>query len=160
MRIRQAHPEDLPALLTLQQLAFQSEAALYPEAVIPPLRQTLAELGAEFPAFLTLVAEQNGQIVGSVRGRVLGSNGEIGRLMVHPAVRRRGLGRRLLGEIERALGTTTLSLFTGERSLDNLNLYAALGYVQSGQHQAEPIGMIELTKPGAPFSPFPSEVPA
>ncbi len=144
--IRPATLDDLPALLALQRLAFESEAALYPEVAIPPMRQTLAELRAEFPAFVTLVAEQNGQLLGSVRGTVVNGSGEIGRLMVHPEARRQKLGRRLMQEIERELSTPSFSLFTGERSLNNLKLYAALGYRQSGQHRDGPVVMIELTK--------------
>ncbi len=150
--LRAAAVTDLPALLSLQQLAFQSEAALYPETVILPLRQTLPELTGEFAQYITLLAEQDGELIGSVRGRVVGgpgmvdSTGEIGRLMVHPAWRRRGLGHRLMREMEAALNAQAFKLFTGERSLSNLRLYHSLGYVQSGQFEAGAINMMELKK--------------
>ncbi len=50
-----------------------------------------------------LVAERNGKIVGSVVGGWDGWRGHIYRLVVDPAERRGGLGRRLVEEAERAL---------------------------------------------------------
>lgn len=148
MKIRLATTDDLPALLALQHLAFQSEAELYPETVISPMRQMLPELEGEFAHFRTLVAEESGDLTGSVRGRVMGGCGEIGRLMVHPLKRGKGLGRRLLQEMEAALGVQTFKLFTGERSLSNLRLYDSLGYVRGGQVASGPISLVELTKSG------------
>ena len=148
MNIRPANLDDLPALLKLQKLAFQSEADLYPETEIAPMRQTLLELSEEFAQYTTLIAEQDGEPVGSVRGQIVDGSGEIGRLMVHPAWRGQGWGKRLMREMEAVLNVPRYTLFTGERSLGNLKLYQSLGYVQSGQFKAGPIGMIELTKPG------------
>lgn len=47
MRIAEAEPSDLPAILELQYLAYQSEAELLGRWDIQPLRQSLAELAAE-----------------------------------------------------------------------------------------------------------------
>ena len=63
IQIRPANVADLPALLKLQKLAFRSEAALYPETEIPPMRQTLPELEREFSQYTTLCAEQGGEPV-------------------------------------------------------------------------------------------------
>jgi len=149
MNIRPAQLDDLPALLKLQHLAFQSEAELYPETEIAPMRQTLPELVEAFAQYTMLVAEEGGEPIGSVRGQVVGGSGKIGRLMVHPAWRNQGCGKRLIREIETALGVPTYILFTGERSLGNLKLYESLGYVRSRQFEAGPLVMIELTKTGA-----------
>ncbi|AZI42224.1 GNAT family N-acetyltransferase [Deinococcus psychrotolerans] len=146
--IRTATVDDLPALFALQHLAFQSEAELYPETVISPMRQTLPELESEFSQFETLIAEEDGKLIGSVRGQMVSECGEIGRLMVRPEWRGRGLGRRLVQEMELALGVQTFRLFTGERSLSNLRLYESLGYVRGGQFASGPISLVELTKTG------------
>lgn len=159
MNIQPANVDDLPALLELQKLAFQSEAELYPETEIAPMRQTLPELVQEFAHYTTLIAEQGGELVGSVRGQVVNGRGEIGRLMVQPARRGQGLGRRLMREIETALDVQTFRLFTGECSLSNLRLYESLGYIQSGQFEAGSIGMVELTKSGERKMTQPASVP-
>ena len=50
MTILPATRPDLPAILSLQSLAYQSEAVLLQNFSIPPLRQTLAELEASLKA--------------------------------------------------------------------------------------------------------------
>ena len=46
--IYKADYEDLPEILRLQQLAYQSEAALFGNQDIPPLKQTLDEVIEEY----------------------------------------------------------------------------------------------------------------
>ena len=46
--IERAELHDLPGILQLQYLADQSEAALFGSQDIPPLKQTLDEVTAEF----------------------------------------------------------------------------------------------------------------
>jgi hypothetical protein len=46
--ISRAKLNDLPALLAVQKETFLSEAAIYQDFTIPPLRETLAEMTAEF----------------------------------------------------------------------------------------------------------------
>ena len=60
--------EDAEAILTLQRLAYQSEAAIYDDFTIPPLTETLEDLTARFHDRRFLKAVEDGQIVGSVRG--------------------------------------------------------------------------------------------
>jgi ribosomal protein S18 acetylase RimI-like enzyme len=50
-----------------------------------------------------LVAEVEGQIVGSIIGTFDGWRGNIYRLAVHPRVRRRGVARALVAEVEKRL---------------------------------------------------------
>ena len=66
MTISRATKEDLPAILALQYLAYQSEAILLQNFSIPPLKQTLADLEAEFERGVVLKAEEGGMIAGSV----------------------------------------------------------------------------------------------
>ena len=66
------------------------------------------------------VAERNGKIVGSVFGGWDGWRGHIYRLVVDPAERRGGLGRRLVEEAERALvarGARRLSITVAETTI-------------------------------------------
>ena len=48
MNIVRADNTDLREILDLQYLAYQSEAALFGSKDIPPLKETLSELEAEF----------------------------------------------------------------------------------------------------------------
>ncbi len=60
-----------------------------------------------------------------------GSRGELKRMYVVPELRGRGLGRRLLVELEtaaRRLGYRALVLETGDRQPEALGLYASFGY--------------------------------
>ncbi|MDN4172846.1 GNAT family N-acetyltransferase [Nocardioides sp. SOB77] len=71
-----------------------------------------------------------GRLVGSVRGRLDGDVWDIGRLMVAPDLRGRGLGRLLLEHVQAAApaGAATYRLFTGKDSADNLRMYKKAGF--------------------------------
>ncbi|MCL6613886.1 MAG: GNAT family N-acetyltransferase [Firmicutes bacterium] len=123
--IDRADRTDAEELLALQKLAYQSEAAIYGDYAIPPLTQTLEEIEEEFDSKIFL----NGRIVGSVRAFAEGGTCFIGRLIVHPAHQNKGLGARLMREIEGAFPECTrYELFTGAKSEKNLYLYQKLGY--------------------------------
>ena len=127
--IQRAAPADSESILALQRLAYESEARLYNDWSIPPLTQTIDGLREEFESAYFLKALVEGNLVGSVRARLKKDTCEIGRLIVHPGLQRRGLGRRLMHEIERAFpGARRFELFTGSRSEGNIRLYESLGY--------------------------------
>jgi ribosomal protein S18 acetylase RimI-like enzyme len=134
MEIAPATVADAEAILALQRLAYQSEAALYDDFTLPPLLETLAELRARFADRRFLKALQAGRIVGSVRAFQEGATCQIQRLIVHPDCRRRGLGTALLGAIESIFpGVQRFELFTGHKSVGNIRLYERLGYRTIGQ---------------------------
>ena len=127
--IERATLKDAEEILALQKLAYQSEAALHGEYNIPPLTQTLEGLRTDFERQVFLKAIRQGRIVGSVRGYVSGDTCYVGRLIVHPDVQNRGLGTRLMAEIERTFcQAQRFELFTGHKSERNLYLYRKLGY--------------------------------
>lgn len=129
MIIVDAEASDLAAILELQYLAYQSEAELLGSRDIPPLKQTLPELEAESRQGTILKAENDaGEIIGSIRGLGEGSTLFIGKLMVHPDWRRRGLGGNLLKAMENRVPSWRYELFTSSLSLGNLALYERLGY--------------------------------
>ena len=129
MRIERANKEDLATILQLQYLAYQSEAVLFGTQDLPPLKQTLDEVEREYEAGIILrMTDDQGRIVGSVRAKELDGTVYIGKLMVHPDCRRKGLGSALLTEIEKCYPGRRYELFTSTRSVDNLRLYQKMGY--------------------------------
>ena len=66
MIIEQATVEDANEILNLQKLAYKSEAEIYNDFTIQPLRQTLEEIEAEFKNQTFLKVSVKRKIVGSV----------------------------------------------------------------------------------------------
>jgi ribosomal protein S18 acetylase RimI-like enzyme len=150
--IERAEPVDAEAILALQRLAYRSEAALYGDYSIPPLTESLEELRAVFDeGAVVLRAMRGGRLVGSVRARLRGGTCEIARLIVHPELQGRGIGRRLMAEIEACFPEASrFALFTGDRSQRNLRIYERLGYQRRGSEaQTEKVTIIHLEKPNA-----------
>ena len=128
-----ASPSDAGELLTLQRAAFLTEGRLNLTHDIPPLTQTLTELRESLSSGLTLVARSHGRLVGSVRGDQTEDGAwYVGRLMVAPDLQGRGVGSRLMTEIESRVpaGCRLIRLLTGVRSAPNLAFYARRGYVE------------------------------
>jgi ribosomal protein S18 acetylase RimI-like enzyme len=129
MKICKATENDLPEILDLQYLAFQSEVKLFKNKKDLPLKQTLDELNDELKngVILKMVSDDN-MIIGSVRAHEKDGTTRIGKLMVHPDYRRRGLGTRLMTEIENCFPKTRYELFTASKSVNNIRLYQNMGY--------------------------------
>lgn len=129
IEISKATLEDAIEILSLQKLAYQSEAQIYSDWTIPPLLQTADEIKGEFDTHIFLKAVSKQSIVGSVRARMMGTTCHIGRLIVHPEWQNRGIGTRLMTEVEMMhRDAARFELFTGSHSAGNLHLYHKLGY--------------------------------
>jgi DNA/RNA-binding domain of Phe-tRNA-synthetase-like protein/ribosomal protein S18 acetylase RimI-like enzyme len=146
--IEQAAVQDAAEILTLQKLAYQSEAAIYGDYTIPPLTQSLDSMVTQFQHDMVLKAVLDGKIVGSVRGYLQDGTCYIGRLIVHPDFQNRGLGTRLMREIEARFGQAErCELFTGENSLKDLHIYHKLGYQPVRREQlTERVRLVYLEK--------------
>lgn len=129
MKICKAIENDLEEILDLQYLAFQSEVKLFKNKKDLPLKQTLEELNEELNngVILKMVSDDD-RIIGSVRAHEKDGTAHIGKLMVHPDYRRRGLGTRLMTEIENCFPNTRYELFTASKSVNNIQLYQNMGY--------------------------------
>ncbi|WP_025688119.1 GNAT family N-acetyltransferase [Paenibacillus zanthoxyli] len=129
MEILKAGLEDAAEILELQYRSYQSEAEIYNDYSIQPLTQSLNELKEELKRQLVLKAVVSGKIVGSVRAYQENQVCKIGKLIVHPDHQNAGIGTMLLHAIEQQFGSCRrYELFTGEKSLKNLYLYAKLGF--------------------------------
>lgn len=127
--IDKAQENDLQEILALQYIAYQSEARLFNNMDIPPLKQTIDEVYDEFRkgTFLKAVDER-GIIIGSVRAYQENNTVYIGKLMVHPDMQKKGLGTKLLLAIEAKYPNKRYELFTSTKSVSNIKLYEKLGY--------------------------------
>lgn len=124
-----AEKKDLKEILELQYLAYQSEAKLLNNYDIPPLKQTLKEMEKEFynGMFLKFINDNN-IIIGSVRVHKKEGTSYIGKLIVHPNYQKRGIGTKLLQEIEKLCVSKRYELFTSSKSLINIKFYEKAGY--------------------------------
>ena len=129
MLVTVASVDDSAAILDLQRLAYQSEAAIYNDFSLPPLIETLEELRSQFSNRVVLKAVDQGRIIGSVRACQNGKTCHVARLIVHPDYRRQGIGTQLMSQIETSFRTAQrFELFTGHRSATAIRLYQRLGY--------------------------------
>lgn len=136
MKIEDATVADAEQILELQKLAYISEAEIYTDYNIPPLIQTLEEIIREFDEQLFLKATIDNTIIGSVRAYLQNGSCFIGRLIVHPDHQNRGIGTKLMCEIENLFShADRFELFTGHRSEQNINFYQKLGYNIMGIEQ-------------------------
>jgi ech hydrogenase subunit C len=136
-----ANKSDAPEILALQKTSYQSEAEIYGDDSIPALSQTQEELRQHFdmPRQAFLKAVINGKIIGSVRGHAINDTAFVSRVIVHPYFRGRGIGRRLVEEIEKAFPEVKrFEVFTGHRSERNLFQFRQQGYQQFKTEQATP----------------------
>jgi len=122
--IRGYRPADYEQVADLwRSVNFSTRAGDSPEA--------LDSKAAHDPS-LALVAESGGRIVGTAFGAWDGRRAFINRVAVDPGCQRRGIGRRLIGQVERrlaALGAERVGLLTGgERRSEAVRFYESLGY--------------------------------
>ena len=129
MKIEIARIDDAEDILSLQKLAYLSEAEIYGDFRISPLVQTLDEMKDNFSSHVFLKATVDGRIIGSIRAFEKDGTCYVGRLIVHPDFQNRGIGTKLLEEIETLfMACGGFELFTGHRSEKNIHIYEKLGY--------------------------------
>ena len=100
--VRAVQPGDVGELLALQLACWVQEGHDNPGVRIPALHESLADVLEWTGRGVVLVAHAGGRLVGAARGRLAGSAWHMGRVMVAPDHRGRGLGRRLLALVEDA----------------------------------------------------------
>ena len=129
MNIQPVRQQDLSEILAVQKAAFEAEAQLVNDWNIPPLTQTLDELADDWSQGIMLKAvNEDGTIVGTVRGHMAPDGFYIGRLAVQPQWQGRGCGSALLEAMIGRAESNRLVLFTSTKSKRNLRLYERFGF--------------------------------
>lgn len=129
MEIKTAKVSDAEEILTLQKLAYKSEAELHDDFNIPPLTQTLEELVSGFEIKTILKIEYKGKIIASGQSYLTGNFCHIGRMVVHPDFQGQGIGAALMSALEGVFpDSPEYEIFTGEKSSRNLGMYERRGY--------------------------------
>jgi GNAT superfamily N-acetyltransferase len=120
---------DVQALCLAQQREMQG---IYGEADIGPTRE--APMFVPPDGVFLVLREDDGSAIGCGGiARFDETRGELKRMYVVPEARGRGLGRRLLEELEshaRALGYTSVVLETGDRQPEAIGLYESAGFAR------------------------------
>lgn len=127
IEIRPATEVDFPALLQVQQAAFGEYAGIY--TVSGWTTETIESLQEDAREKHIFVAETESTIVGSVRFWRVAGVCVIRLLSVSPAYQHQGVGKALIGEIERT--TTDAHKFyacTMLRTQRNIQFFMDLGY--------------------------------
>lgn len=115
---------DILAVARLQRRCFRRSLAYRPS--------TLLVLYL-WPRAAFLVARAAGNVVGSVIGDVHGGQSRVISICVDPEWRRRGIGQRLLAEIERALPMGNVILMVESGNVPAEQLYRKRGYLAVGE---------------------------
>jgi GNAT superfamily N-acetyltransferase len=134
--IRPAGPEDVAAVESVVRDAY----ARY----VPRLGREPAPMRADYAALvageLVWVATAGDEIVGVLVLRPGVESVLLENVAVAPAWQGQGIGRALIGFAEdraRALGALEITLYTNELMTENLSLYPALGYEETGRRGEE-----------------------
>jgi predicted N-acetyltransferase YhbS len=127
VQIRPATETDFSALLNVQQAAFGEYAGVY--KVSGWTTETIESLKEDAREKHVLVAEAEGEIVGSVRFWTVAGVCVIRLLSVNPAYQRQGIGKALIHEIERTI-TDAHKYYacTMLRTPRNIQFFMNLGY--------------------------------
>ncbi len=139
-QIAQVTLEDLEELLAVQEMSYQDEFKEWKKEHIPPVHQTIEDLKADIARGPFLKAmDENGMIIGSVRGYEHDDTVYLSKLFVHPLYQDRGIGHQLMTYIERMYPNSRFEIYTTCHSTKKLDLYAKMGYVPFKEEAITPL---------------------
>jgi ribosomal-protein-alanine N-acetyltransferase len=123
LKVRHAKIEDLPGIVEIERTSFDEP---YPPEYL--------EMLMEFRQGIFLVAERSGAVIGYAAASIRGRGGHILSIAVSPKERRKGVGRRLMGEVVEELklrGASAIAL-ESKRGNPAVNLYRSMGFKSVG----------------------------
>lgn len=129
MVIDEAAAADVPAMLTLQKLVYQSEAEIYGDTAAPYLVQSPEELKNDLASMRFFRAMMNDKMIGSVRSFSEKGTCYISRLMVDHVYEHHGVGRALVERVEKHFGgDKRFEIFTFRKNKRNIIFFQGLGF--------------------------------
>lgn len=171
IRIRDARPEDRPAVSAVTLQAYGEYAAKMDPGAWAGLEGAVrAALASDDASVERVVAERDGEIVGSVmlypaQAQAYGdlvdaaSWPELRLLAVAPSARGHGVGKALVEECvrrARAAGAAELGLHTSRTMEVALGMYERMGFVRAPEHDFQPPGAELVTAYRLPLDPPPA----
>ncbi len=139
------------ALLTLQRRAYAVEAELLGDDRIPPLHESLSDVLAAGLRWW-VADDDGGRLLGAV-GYTAGDPVDIDRLVVDPAVFRRGVGRALIATVVSEAAGRPITVSTGAANDPARRLYEAAGFRFVGESEPVPgLRVSHFRYPGSPMS--------
>lgn len=150
MILIQANVNDISALYALQKLAFKSEAAMIGSRGVPALQESPEEFQQDFSNWTTFkLADETERLIGAIRFRKTEGGLEVGRLMIHPDWRRKGLAKRLLQAVDELYPHESKVLYTCTKSWLNIRLYKKMGYLPFRKvHESSGLDLVWMRKSG------------
>jgi ribosomal protein S18 acetylase RimI-like enzyme len=149
--LRNARPEEFDAVADLLRLAYAEYRRTFPLSVWDRYIEQVADVWSRLEQSELIVAEQNGQLLGTVAFYPDASRSSeetwpaewasIRRLAVHPDARRKGLGHALTSECvrrARARAKAAIALHTREPNAAARALYEQMGFVRAPDHDIHP----------------------
>lgn len=148
MKVIPAEITDIPKLYQLQLIAFESEAEMIGSRDVPALQETEEENRRDFENWNTLKMENDERkIIGSIRYKQSDGYIDVGRLMIHPDYRHRGLAQILLLEVDYLCPKEIKELYTCTKSWSNIKLYEKMGYKPYKEHtDASGLSFVHMRK--------------
>jgi GNAT superfamily N-acetyltransferase len=147
--LRAARPADAEPVRRLVAEAYQRYIPRIGRAPAPMTADYASLIAAGAVTLLELDGEPAGVLVLHPRGDHL----LVENVAVAPAYQGRGLGRRLLEHAEteaRGRGLGELRLYTNRAMAENLAMYPALGYRETGRSHEDGFARVHFAKPVAP----------
>lgn len=123
-------------LLHLQKTAYALEAELVGDDRLPPLQEDEVELTAWRGQWLT--AWDGVDLVGAIAWWEADDRVEIEKVMVNPAMTRRGIASALLGQVLERAGGREILVATGRSNTPAVSLYAKHGFRVEGHDEVPP----------------------
>jgi ribosomal protein S18 acetylase RimI-like enzyme len=156
VRVERRDPAGDPGLaarlLEIQHAAYAIEARLIGDDRIPPLSEDVdALVGAGLD---WLVATGEGGVLGALALTEDGGGIGIDRLVVDPAVARRGVGRALVAAVLADADGRPVTVSTGRGNTPARRLYARAGFRESGEREVLPgLWVVDLVTDRSPAGP-------
>lgn len=147
IEIVRANKGDLVKILEVQYKAFRKEAEEFNDFNIDPMTQTLEDMEEEYKTFTYLKAiDENGLIIGSIRGYVKNGTSYVGRTLVHPDYQGQGIGTAMIKKLEQINSASRYEINSSIHCPQNIRLYENLGFKKFKEIKTENNGFVYLEK--------------